>query len=112
MSSVFSGRRAAQALAVLLGIMVLGVAMSTVVLDAQVHTPATGGPVVESLSLAAAAIPATSVGVLLAARRPRNPIGWLLFGILLVGASPAPPASTTSWTTGCTTGRCRWARCR
>jgi hypothetical protein len=39
MSSVFgarffSGRRAAQALAVLLGIMVLGVAMSTVVLDA------------------------------------------------------------------------------
>jgi hypothetical protein len=59
------------------------------VLDTLVHTPGTGGPVVESLSLAAAAIPATSVGVLLAARRPGNPIGWLLFGILIVGASPS-----------------------
>ena len=88
MSRMVSRGRIAQALAVLLGIMVLGVAMSTVVLDALVHTPATGGPVVESLSVAAAAIPATVVGVLLAARRPRNPIGWLLFGILLVGASP------------------------
>ena len=88
MSSVFSGRRAAQALAVLLGVMVLGVAMSTVVLDALVHTPATGGPVVESLSLAAAAIPATSVGVLLAARRPRNPIGWLLLALLILGNTP------------------------
>ena len=88
MSRMVSRVRIAPAAAILLGLVVLGVVASTVVLDALVHTPATGGPVVESLSIAAAAAPATSVGVLLAARRPRNPIGWLLLAILLVGASP------------------------
>jgi vacuolar-type H+-ATPase subunit I/STV1 len=29
------------------------------------------------------------VATLLAARRPRNPIGWLLFGVLFVGANPS-----------------------
>jgi hypothetical protein len=110
MSRMVSGGRIAQVAAVLLGVMVLASTMSTVPLDAMVHTPGTGGPVVESLSIAAAAIPATLVAVLLAARRPRNPIGWLLFGILLVG--PAPTPSMTSWTTGCTTVRCHWAGCR
>ena len=88
MSRMVSRVRIAPVAAILLGLVVLGVVASTVVLDALVHTPATGGPVVESLSIAAAAAPATSVGVLLAARRPRNPIGWLLLAILLVGASP------------------------
>ena len=88
MSRMVSRARIAQVAAVVLGLVVLGVVGSTVVLDALVHTPGTGGPVVESLSIGAAAIPATAVGVLLAARRPRNPIGWLLFAILLVGASP------------------------
>jgi hypothetical protein len=88
MSRIVSRARIAQVAAVLLGLVVLGAVASTVVLDTLVHTPGTGGPVVESLSIAAAAIPATSVGVLLAARRPGNPIGWLLFGILLVGTSP------------------------
>jgi hypothetical protein len=74
--------------AVLLGLVVLGMFALTVVFDALVHTLGTGGPVVESLSIGAAAIPATCVGVLLAARRPRNPIGWLLFAILIVGGSP------------------------
>ena len=88
MSRMVSRVRIAPVAAILLGLVVLGVVASTVVLDTLVHTPATGGPVVESLSIAAAAAPATSVGVLLAARRPRNPIGWLLLAILLVGASP------------------------
>jgi hypothetical protein len=88
MSRMVSRARIAQVAAVPLGLVVLGVVGSTVVLDALVHTPGTGGPVVESLSIGAAAIPATAVGVLLATRRPRNPIGWLLFAILLVGASP------------------------
>jgi hypothetical protein len=34
---------------------------------------------------AVAGIPAASVATLIAARRPGNPIGWLLFGILLAG---------------------------
>ena len=33
-------------------------------------------------------VPAVAVGALLAARRPRNPIGWILLAILLLGVSP------------------------
>jgi hypothetical protein len=90
MSRMVSRGRIAQVAAVIVGVLVLAMCASTVVLDTLVHTAGTGGPVVESLSIAAAAIPATSVGVLLAARRPGNPIGWLLFAILIVGASPTP----------------------
>ena len=61
---------------------------STVVLDDLVNTPGTGGPLVESVTLAAAVIPAIAVGTLLAARRPGNPIGWLLLAILFLGATP------------------------
>jgi len=59
------------------------------VLDSLTHYPGTGGPLVDSLAVAAAGIPAASVATLLAARRPGNPIGWLLFGILFAGASPS-----------------------
>jgi hypothetical protein len=61
----------------------------TVVLDSLTHYPGTGGPLVDSLTVAAAGIPAASVATLLAARRPGNPIGWLLFGILFAGYSPS-----------------------
>ena len=88
MSRMVNRGRIAPVVAVLLGLVVLGMFALTVVFDALVHTLGTGGPVVESLSIGAAAIPATCVGVLLAARRPRNPIGWLLFAILIVGGSP------------------------
>jgi len=68
---------------------VLGMLALTVVLDSLTHYPGTGGPLVDSLAVAAAGIPAASVASLLAARRPGNPIGWLLFGILFAGASPS-----------------------
>ncbi len=48
----------------------------------------TGGPLADTLTNATAVVPATAVGTLLAARRPRNPIGWLLLGIIIVGFSP------------------------
>ena len=80
-------RRLAQAAAIALGLLVLAGAAGTVVLDTVIHTRGTGGPVVESLSVAVAATPAIAVSVLLAARRPRNPIGWLLFGILITGGT-------------------------
>jgi hypothetical protein len=83
-----TARRAVQAVAVLLGLLVLVLAGSAVWLDSLVHAQGTGGPVVESLSVAAAAIPATAVSTLLAVRRPANPIGWLLFGILIVLIAP------------------------
>ena len=34
-------------------------------------------------------VPAVAVGTLLAARRPRNPIGWLLLAIFLLAVAPA-----------------------
>jgi hypothetical protein len=37
----------------------------------------------------AVAVPGTAVGVVLAARRPHNPIGWLLLALLLLTADPA-----------------------
>jgi hypothetical protein len=89
MSSVFSVRRAAQVAAVTLGLLALAMCALTVVLDSVTHYPGTGGPLVDALVSAAAGIPAVSVATLLAARRPGNPIGWLLFAILFVGANPS-----------------------
>ena len=36
-------------------------------------------------------VPATAVGTLLAARRPRNPIGWMLLAIIILEISPTAP---------------------
>jgi hypothetical protein len=89
MSRMVSRGRIAPVAAVLLGLVVLGMLALTVVLDSLTHYPGTGGPLVDSLTVAAAGIPAASVATLLAARRPGNPIGWLLFGILFAGYSPS-----------------------
>ena len=89
MSQMVGRGRIAPVAAVLLGLVVLGMLALTVVLDSLTHYPGTGGPLVDSLAVAAAGIPAASVATLLAARRPGNPIGWLLFGILFAGASPS-----------------------
>ena len=71
-----------------LGVLVLAACAGKVVLDKAANTAGTGGPLIDALSTAIALIPATAVAVVLAARRPRNPIGWLLFAILILGASP------------------------
>jgi hypothetical protein len=80
--------RAAPAVAVALGVLMLGLAAASVVLDRLTHQPGTGGPVADAFLTAAAAVPVTAVGVLLAARQPRNPIGWMLLAIILVEGSP------------------------
>ena len=89
MSRMVSRGRIAPVAAVLLGLVVLGMLALTVVLDSLTHYPGTGGPLVDSLAVGAAGIPAASVATLLVARRPGNPIGWLLFGILFAGSSPS-----------------------
>jgi hypothetical protein len=89
MSRMVSRGRTAQVAAVLLGLVVLGMLVLTVVLDSLTHYPGTGGPLVDSLAVACGGIAAVSVATLLAARRPGNPIGWLLFGILFAGSSPS-----------------------
>jgi hypothetical protein len=81
-------RRAAPAAAVALGVVTLGICMATVPLDGVTHQPGTGGPLADTLTTAIAVLPAAAVATLLAARRPGNPIGWLLLGILVVGFSP------------------------
>ena len=85
--SMAPGRRAAQAAAVAFGVFTLAVGLASVPLDQMARQPGPNG----SLSLAftvAVMVPAVAVGTLLAARRPRNPIGWLLLTVFLLGVSP------------------------
>jgi hypothetical protein len=86
--SVWS-RRAAPLLAAAIGVVILALGVASVVLDHLTRQPGTGGPVADSFVTAAGVLPATAVGMLLAARRPRNPIGWLLLAIIIVEGSPA-----------------------
>jgi hypothetical protein len=81
--------RAAPVAAVVLGVVALGLGAASVVLDSLTHQPVTGGPAADAFITAVGAVPATAVGTLLAARRPRNPIGWMLLAIIIVEISPA-----------------------
>jgi hypothetical protein len=90
--------------AVAVGVVTLAIGMVEVPMDSLSHAAGTGGALVDTLTTAVGVVPATAVATLLAARRPGNPIGWLLLAILVVGFNPA--ASTSSWTIACTTGRC------
>jgi hypothetical protein len=75
--------------AVVLGLVTLGLGAASVVLDSLTHQHGTGAPAADAFITAAGAVPATAVGTLLAARRPRNPIGWMLLAIIIVEISPA-----------------------
>jgi hypothetical protein len=103
MGEVSRLRRVPPVLAVVLGLLALGAVLADLVGSTVLHQAAPGGAVVNWLITLAVTLPCTAVGVLLAARRPANPIGWLL----LLTADPA--TSTPFWTTGSTTERCHWA---
>jgi hypothetical protein len=79
----------APVLAVVLGLLALGASLADVPLAIARHQTGPGGPVVYTLITLAVAVPGTAMGVSLAARRPRNPIGWLLLALLLLAANPA-----------------------
>jgi hypothetical protein len=84
--------RTAPVAAVMLGVITLGLGVASVVLDHLTHQPGTGWSAAAAVFIAAAGVvPATAVGTLLAARRPGNPIGWLLLTIIIVEVSPAGP---------------------
>ena len=74
--------------AVVLGVVALGLGVASVVLDHVIHQPSTGGPVADAFITAIAVVPVAAVGTLLAARRPRNPIGWMLLAIIIVDIGP------------------------
>jgi hypothetical protein len=67
--------RAAPVAAVTFGVVTLGLDLAVVPLDILTHHTGPGGPVADGLSPAVVVVPAVAVGTLLAARRPRNPIG-------------------------------------
>jgi hypothetical protein len=87
-SKILTVWRAAPVAAVAFGVLTLGLDLAVVPLDSLTHRTGPGGPVADGLSTAALVVPAVAVGTLLAARRPRNPIGWILLAILLLGVSP------------------------
>lgn len=82
-------RRAAPVVAIALGVVTVAIGMAEVPLDSLSHQAGTGGPLADTLTTAVFVLPATAVATLLAARRPRNPIGWLLLAILIVGFNPS-----------------------
>jgi hypothetical protein len=87
-STVFSSRRVAPALAVAFGVLTLGAGLATVPLDSLIHQTGPGGPVADLLFTAAVLVLAAGMGTLLAARRPRNPLGWILLAIFLIAVAP------------------------
>ncbi|HEY6280135.1 MAG TPA: hypothetical protein VIX86_27915 [Streptosporangiaceae bacterium] len=89
MGTMVRSWRVATAAAVALGLLTLVNALGSVPLDGLVHRQF-GGPAVDWLTSAAIAVPVAVVGTLVAARRPGNPIGWMLLVIFnLVGAPAA-----------------------
>jgi hypothetical protein len=80
--------RMAPVAAVVLGVVTLALGLATVLLDSLTHQPGTGGPAADAFITAASVVPAAAVGALLAARRPRNPIGWMLLALILTNFIP------------------------
>ncbi len=83
MSMVWRFPRAAPVAAVALGALTVGLGLASVPLDVLTHQ-AGGGSVTDWLTTAAGVVPGAVVGTVLAARRPGNPIGWLLIAFFLL----------------------------
>ena len=85
-TNVWSGR-AAPVAAVALGVLMLGAGLATVPLDRLAHQPQPHGPLTW-LFLVLFLTPGVMVGILLAARRPQNPIGWMLLAFYFLAIVP------------------------
>jgi hypothetical protein len=88
MSAVARTSRVASVAAVVFGVLTLATGLATVPLDSAIHQAGLGGPVADLLFTAAVMVPAAGVGTLLAARRPGNPLGWILLVIFIVAVAP------------------------
>ena len=78
---------AAPVAAVAFGVLTLGVDLAVVPLDILTRHTGHGGPVATA-GAGGGNGPGDCSGTLLAARRPRNAVGWVLLTILLAGVSP------------------------
>ena len=81
-------RRLAPGAAVAFGALTLGAGLATVALGRLAHQPDPHGPL-SWLFPVLLLTPGVLVGTLLAARRPRNPIGWMLLAFYLLAQNPA-----------------------
>jgi len=81
-------RRVAPGAAVGFGALTFAAGAAPVPLDRLAHLPAPHGPL-SWLFLVLFLTPGVMVGTLLAARRPRNPIGWMLLAFYLLAQNPA-----------------------
>jgi MFS family permease len=75
--------------AVTLGVLVLGLGLTRVPLDTLTHQRLPGGTIADWVVSAAFVVPGAVVGALVAARRPGNPIGWIMLLIFLLAGVPA-----------------------
>ena len=76
--------------AVTFGVLVVVLGLAGLPLGLLTHQPVIAhGPVAGRPTTVAVVLPGAVVGALLAARRPRNPIGWILLAILLLTAAPS-----------------------
>jgi hypothetical protein len=74
--------------AVVFGVFTFGIGLASVPIDGLTHQTGPGGPVIDWLVTAVPMVSAAAVGKLVAARRPGNPIGWMLLAIFLFAAAP------------------------
>ncbi len=81
-------RRVAPSAAIAFGALTLGAGLATVPLGRLAHQPDPHGPL-SWLFVVLLLTPGVMVGTLLAARRPRNPIGWMLLAFYLLAQNPA-----------------------
>jgi hypothetical protein len=81
-------RRAAPVAAITLGVLTLGSGLATLPLDGLARQPEPRGPLTWLFTFLVL-VPGVVVGTLLAARRPRNPIGWILLAFYLIALNPA-----------------------
>ena len=86
MSKVLSPRRVAPATAVALGMLILVLAVANVPLDLLSHQPGSVPADVIGVGLSGGG---AALAALMAARRPRNPIGWMLLAVFLLPDVPA-----------------------
>ena len=127
MSSVVRVRWAAPAAAVTLGVLIIGTAPAHVLLDLLTHQLRGGEDVtVDWVTAMGFSVPAAVTGAVVAARRPGNPLGWLLLALFLVGGAPTADyafldygmrhgtlplgrvavALAVGWPVGCSSSRC------
>jgi len=88
-SGIVRVRRAAPVAAVTLGVLIIGTAPAHVLLDLLTHQLRGGEDVtVDWVTAIGFAVPAAVTGAVVAARRPGNPLGWLLLALFLFGGAP------------------------